>query len=104
MNFSLVRYLTKYNIYLLYFAGERSDEYLFRHNKEAKKALVRQNLRLWLTVAKRRDGAWLLVGNLYFPELRFIAHDVVLQRDEETLCMLRSQNDTALHLRLGHTW
>ena len=54
-------------------------------------------LSLTLVVAKRRDGAWLLVRKLYFAELLLIAQHVFLQCGQQALCVLRSQNNTALH-------
>lgn len=37
MNFSLVRYLTKYNIYLLYFAGEKVTSTFFATIRKRRK-------------------------------------------------------------------
>ena len=51
-----------------------------------------------------RDGAGTLVGNLDGTILLLVSHDVLLQGTEQTLGMFRSQDDTALHLCLGHTW
>jgi len=53
-----------------------------------------------LANVERGDGAWLLVGYLYLPELTLIAHDVLLQCHEQTLGVLRCKDDTAAYLRL----
>ena len=45
---------------------------------------------------------WLLL-NLYLTDIGLILCDIILQREQQTLCVLRRKNNTATHLWLRET-
>ena len=78
-----------------------------KHQKEIldlPDVFCKQNSRLSLVEAEGSCGARFLVRNPDGSEGVLVASDVVLESHKQALGMLGSQEHTAAHLCLGHTW
>lgn len=62
------------------------------------------SLSLALVDVERSDCLALLLWQSYFSELVLILGNVLLKSQKQTLCMLRSQNHTAVDDCLWQTW